>query len=228
MRWHYLVLGIIVGVSISCSKKEKEEPMMIPKMNWGNFVTTFGTDIHSNSSVFCPRNLHLVGGELLVGDMLNNRILLLNTSLAYQGAFGEPGSGTGQTLYPEGANKDSSYYYVCDTRNSRICRYNAADKTFNNVLIGSGTANGTVSNPMDIAIYNNKLFVADTSNSRVQRFNVNGTFEAVINDTTTPLSAPRSLAIDPSNGDLYVSDGPNNRIVRFDSSGAKAVSYTHL
>jgi DNA-binding beta-propeller fold protein YncE len=212
---------VFVIIIVGCSKKEKDKPVSIPKMNWGNFVTTWGTDIHANDSVFCARNLHLVGTELIVADTLNNRVLLLDESLNYQSSFGEVGSNAGQMLYPEGANKYSSYYYVADTRNSRILRYNAQDKSFDKVLIDSGTANGKVLNPTDIAFYNDKLFVADAGNSRVQRFNSDGTFEAVINDTTTPLSAPQSLTIDPSNGDLYVTDAPNNRIVRFNSSGAK-------
>jgi len=219
----FLGLLLLVVFILGClGEDEEEKRMSIPTIDFGDFVREWGTDIHSNTSTFAPGNIELTsGGLLLVADVLNHRILILDNSLNYQGSFGTFGDGDGEMKYPQGVYCYSSYYYVVDTRNSRITRFNTTDNSFDATLVTAGDANGQVSEPMDIAFDADKFYVADTLNGRVQRFAADGTFDAVINDSGTPLSAPQSVAVHSATGNIYVTDGPNHRVVRFASDGTK-------
>jgi hypothetical protein len=64
------------------------------------------------------------------------------------------------------------------------------------------------------------VFVTDPINTRVQRFNSDGSFQAVIGSSANfGSSQPRAIAID-SRGILYASDGnPGGQIDRYDSAG---------
>ena len=110
-----------------------------------------------------------------------------------------------------------------------------------------GTGAGMMSSPMGLAIYSGVLYVADSGNNRVSKYNTTtgaflgwtgttsaGAFNGGWATTGTPktgtttytatdgrLTTPRAVAVDPSNTYLYVSDSGNSRIIRFNlSTGA--------
>ena len=163
---------------------------------------------------------------------------------------------------PHGVAVDpSGRLYVADTGNNRVLRFDAPDtQTLNGpdatVVIGqpdftSLIPNGTNSYAGPNTLYNpsglafdtgGRLYVADTRNNRVLRFNggapgVSTSASRVFGQAdfaelgsnrygsagANTLSSPRSVAID-AQGRLYVADMNNNRVLRFDGASAQAVN----
>jgi uncharacterized protein (TIGR03663 family) len=139
---------------------------------------------------------------------------------AQPGQFEAP---RGVTLAPDGS------VYVADSRNNRIEKFDATGK----LLLTWGTlgsldlktANpGTFNEPWGVAVAaDGTVYVADTWNHRIQKFDPNGKFLlmwGVFGQGETPDAfwGPRSIAID-GQGRIYVSDTGNKRIVVFDANG---------
>lgn len=125
--------------------------------------------------------------------------------------------------------KDGSIYVV-DSGNSRIVKYNSRG-----VLIhtwGSRTldgqfpaAAGTFNEPWGIALDDaGNVFVADTWNHRIQKFDSEGKFidewgsSGLANEGLDRLWGPRGIAVAPD-GRVYVTDAGNKRVVVFSSGG---------
>ena len=65
------------------------------------------------------------------------------------------------------------------------------------------------------------MYVVDTLNNRIQKFNSNGTFITKWGSKGTAdgqFNFPDGIAVD-SSGNVYVADDGNNRIQKFDSNG---------
>ena len=85
-----------------------------------------------------------------------------------------------------------------------------------------GTANGRFADPWGVAIGRaGRIYVADSSNNRIQVFNRRGRFirswggRGSVNGK---FSYPRGIATDPQ-GRVYVVDGSNHRIQMFNARG---------
>jgi sugar lactone lactonase YvrE len=86
---------------------------------------------------------------------------------------------------------------------------------------GFGTAPGQFSQPQAIAIdpSTGNVFVADTTNNRVQALSATGAVRpwAV---PASPLSSPSGIGVSPvGNHDVFVTDTNNNRVVEYDQQG---------
>ncbi len=79
-----------------------------------------------------------------------------------------------------------------------------------------GSGNGQFFVPIGVAIYANSLFVVDSSNRRIEKFDLNGNFLSSF--TGNGFNFPYGIAID-KNGILYVADGSNNNIQKIDFNG---------
>ena len=66
---------------------------------------------------------------------------------------------------------------------------------------------------------NDKIYVADTDNNRIQIFDSNGHFISSWGAPAQEFGHPEVIAIDSINGFVYVSEIENNRIQKFDSNG---------
>lgn len=120
--------------------------------------------------------------------------------------------------------------YVADTGNSRIVRFNNEGE----VLASWGSrspsgqnspAPGTFTEPWGVAVDSQgNVFVADTWNHRVQKFDAVGQFllawgrPGQTEDGPDRLWGPRGLVVSPE-GQVYVTDTGNKRVVVFDSNG---------
>jgi uncharacterized protein (TIGR03663 family) len=144
--------------------------------------------------------------------------------------WGTEGAQPGQFNAPRGvAVAPDGSIYVADSRNNRIEKFDAAGKlllawgTFGS--LDAKTANpGTFNEPWGVAVgADGSVYVTDTWNHRVQKFDANGKFLqtwGIFGQGETPDAfwGPRAIVIDKQ-GRIYVSDTGNKRVVVFDSNG---------
>lgn len=84
-----------------------------------------------------------------------------------------------------------------------------------------GTADGWFKNAYGIAARNGYVYVADTGNNRIQKFNSEGGFITKwgsLGSNDYEFNQPKAIAIDQS-GKIYIADTGNNRIQKYDSDG---------
>ncbi|MGC1480856.1 MAG: NHL repeat-containing protein [Chthoniobacterales bacterium] len=228
-----------------------------------NFTTTQnGT---SARRAFTPAGIAIdpTTGKLFVADNGNSRILRFGNVAALatnagaeavigQTNFADSGVGTTQEKFssPNGITVDRlGRLWVADTDNNRVLMWEAAsfratgasaDAVFGQssftTAVASTAANG-LDRPFAVAVDSaDQLWVVDTGNNRVLRFNnissqLNGSpANGVLGQpgflTSTPgttaatLSDPNDLAIDAT-GRVWIADGSNNRVLRFDAAALK-------
>jgi DNA-binding beta-propeller fold protein YncE len=121
---------------------------------------------------------------------------------------------------------DNGDVYAAVNGNNRIEVFNKEEKRLNDCTIGtSGDGEGQLSNPSAITIRGSTLYVADSSNHRMQKLTTSGKFLSKFGDTQDSkagkdklLSNPRGICLD-IDGRVYVSDGGNNRVSVFEADG---------
>ncbi|MGO8703400.1 MAG: SMP-30/gluconolactonase/LRE family protein, partial [Candidatus Brocadiia bacterium] len=93
-----------------------------------------------------------------------------------------------------------------------------------------GSGNGLFSYPEGIALDNaNNVYVADTFNNRIQKFDSNGNFLTQwggLGDGNGQFDFPIGIATDAAN--VYVADWDNNRIQKFTTAGAYVTQWGSL
>ena len=144
--------------------------------------------------------------------------------------FGSSGAQPGQFNAPRGVavGPDGSIY-VADSRNNRIEKFDSTGKllltwgTFGS--LDAKTADpGKFNEPWGVAVAaDGTVYVADTWNHRIQKFDANGKFIQMWGhfgqgETPDAFWGPRAIVID-SQGHVYVSDTGNKRVVVFDANG---------
>ena len=143
---------------------------------------------------------------------------------------------------------ESNNIYVIETGNNRLQKFDSNfnfigwigfDSTSNASLDGwsrqgiaaSSNKIGGFSNPTSIRIFNNKIYVADNGNNRIQRFKLDGTFDGWIGGTESEplerwrydeaetiygaedgfLASPFDVILSEDN--LLIADGHNSRVI---------------
>ncbi|CAF3999919.1 unnamed protein product [Rotaria sordida] len=171
--------------------------------------------------------------QLYVSDLGNYRILAFPLSTTE----GSPDGTTIVGRYGVGSplnQIDSVYYmsidrmrelfYLSDFRNNRILKLNLTDNTLQ-LAVGtgiSGSNNVSLNLPLGITIdeTTGSLYVTDSRNHRVQKFNLNSIQGITVAGGTSHgqnlfhLNLPSSVAIDP-HGNVYIADSGNHRIVQW-------------
>jgi DNA-binding beta-propeller fold protein YncE len=154
----------------------------------------------------------------------------------YAGQFSSAGTAPGDLDGPSGLSvrQSTGGVYVLDVGAStgapRVQLFDSSG-AFQSQWTGGATPAGGLSGPQAIAVdpADGDVFVADTGNGVVVKFDASGSFVCVVNDpgvsgcsatTTAGFSPPSGVAVDPSNGDLYVSDTGNGVVAVFDDGGA--------
>jgi tripartite motif-containing protein 71 len=88
----------------------------------------------------------------------------------------------------------------------------------------SGSGTGQFSHPQAVAIdASGNVWVADTSNNRIEKFSSAGAFIAAYGSKGSgevQFSSPWGIAVNQTTGNVYVGDTGNNRIEELSSSGA--------
>ena len=121
-------------------------------------------------------------------------------------------------------DKQRDLFYLSDSENHRILKLNLTNRTLT-LIAGTGTAdstNRTLNTPLGITVdeHTGAIYVADSQNHRIQKFNWNSTQGITIigghgsGESLVQLSSPSGVAID-SNGNVYIADTGNHRIVQW-------------
>ncbi len=155
-------------------------------------------------------------------------------------AIGSEGRGNGQFEFPKNVAIDAQgNLYVADSDNHRVQKFSAngefalawGSRSPDNAAAPPNTFN----QPWGIAVdKSGNVYVADTWNHRIQKFDANGKFVTswgVLGDTRgnaldNPLLlyGPRSIALDAP-GNLLVTDTGNKRVLKFSPNGDPLAQY---
>jgi DNA-binding beta-propeller fold protein YncE len=176
-------------------------------------------------------------GSIYVADWTGNQVVKLSSAGAVLTQWGSPGSGAGQFNTPKFISTDATdAVYVADTGNCRIQKFDSSGTfqrqwgTRGESTAGAPAPDGTFNGPTGIAVdaARGSVFVVDSNNNRVQKFDLSGTFLAKWGDTGTGNGQFRfigtgqgpegGIAVDAS-GDVYVVDNMNWRVQKFSGDG---------
>jgi len=137
------------------------------------------------------------------------------------------GSAAGQLDAPRGIDiSPDGTIFIADTGNNRIQQFSKTGELLNtwgsyaSILEGEAPG-GTFSQPWDVAVgKDGSVYVADTFNHRIQKFNSIGRFIKswgvfAQGDRPETIWGPRGIAISPE-GNVLVTDTGNKRVVVFD------------
>jgi DNA-binding beta-propeller fold protein YncE len=157
-----------------------------------------------------------VSGKIYVVDFGNARVQSFDAFANPLGSF-QTGSSqiTGIALDPTGSS-----VYVVDYHS--VGRFHPSGTPL--ATWGSfGGAPGQFVSPEGIAVDGSgNVFVGDTGNARIQKFDGAGTFLTAwgsVGSANGQFTNPRGVATDAS-GNVYVADSDNHRIQKFDNTGA--------
>ncbi|MEK6273460.1 MAG: Ig-like domain-containing protein [Actinomycetota bacterium] len=152
-----------------------------------------------------------------------------SASITFDLTWGSVGIGNGNFTLPTRVATDSSGNpYVSDTGNHRIQKFTTSGvftTKWGATLLGvpiAGTGDGEFNLPSGVATdSSSNVYVADTTNNRIQKFNSTGGFLTKwgsLGTGTSQFNGPQGIATD-SSSNVYVADTTNNRIQKFNSTG---------
>jgi sugar lactone lactonase YvrE len=146
------------------------------------FQNDQGTKLLGDDRLLSPQGVAVASDSIIVADTGHHRILRIDTqgqttTIAGSGEAGFADGGIPQFNSPTRlAVAEDGNIYVCDTGNHRI-RKIATDGTVTTVA-GNGTAgisgdgeaatSAQLNAPKGIALYGNKIYIADTGNERIR------------------------------------------------------------
>ncbi len=194
------------------------------------FVYSFGSFGNGDGQLSGPQAGVFIfpSVALLVSDGGNHRLQWFDMA-GGNGIFlkevGSEGSGDGQFSFPSDIVVDSTWnFYVADTGNHRIQKFAAKTEDlsvradFLTKWGSNGSGDGQFSFPSGLAVDSkDNIYVADTGNHRIQKFDVSGNFLTKWGSEGSgdgQFSSPSGVAVD-SQGNVYVADTGNHRIQKF-------------
>jgi DNA-binding beta-propeller fold protein YncE len=189
-----------------------------------------------NTQFNSPEGISFSGSSLYIADTGNHRIKKIHAgTLAFEAKLPNvatpfAGSGNGEFKSPWGVAVDGTNLFVADTGNHRIQKFTISGNTFtfsgkvpNMATPTAGSGDGNFTSPRGIAVANNVVYVADTGNNRIQKFDA--TTLAYLGQFGSPgttdglLNSPEGIAVNSTGNIIYVADTGNTRIQKFDNNG---------
>ncbi|MFC1600670.1 S8 family serine peptidase, partial [Patescibacteria group bacterium] len=186
--------------------------------SWGSYGTEDGQFIN-------PVGVFL-GSDIFVVDSERNDVQKFRWTGSFSSKWGLYGTGDGEFDEPRGIIGDGGWIYIADTNNNRIQKF-----ANNGVYVAKwgsfGSENGEFNKPWGVATSrdptpSNFIYVADTYNHRIQKFDSSGNFISKWGSPGTgdgQFNLPKGIGVDKK-GFIYVVDSGNNRIQKFDANGS--------
>lgn len=159
-------------------------------------------------------------------DRDGNRIQAFDKNGTFLFSWGKLGGGDGQFHVPYGMDVDiDGNVWVADRANDRVQKFDSKGNfilKFGNVDGKPNADPGKFDNPRHVAVDKNLeyVYVADSKNNRIQKFNINGSFvEAIgkLGNKSGEFNLPTTIEID-SKGNFIVNERGNERIQKFDKN----------
>ena len=193
----------------------------------GTFITERGSEDNGDGQFDPPGDIAIGSDYVYVAGAYNDRIQKFDKNGTFILEWGGLGNGNGQFNQSDGIAIDSSgHVYVADSDNDRIQKFDE-NGTFIAKWGSEGNGNGQFNQSKECSYpyhYCNSIaidssdyvYVADSGNDRIQKFDKNGTFITKWGSDT-----PQGIGVD-SLGNVYVSYqctvGPCH-IQKFDNNG---------
>jgi len=160
-------------------------------------------------------------GCVAVPDTHYHRVVVFDRNGVLRRQFGTYGTGPGQFVYPVSlAEDDKGNLYVCEYGgNDRIQKF-APDGKLLAAFGGFGTKPGEFQRPAGIVWHAGKVYVADSTNHRIQAFTDSGAFVGVLEVPGAPagLQFPYDITID-AHQTLLVAEWGAGRVSRLGLDG---------
>ncbi len=237
-------LGYVYVADTNNHRIQKFTSSGVPVTMWGQYGDYSSTPASGAGYFNYPYGVAVdTLGNVYVADTNNHRIQIFNPNgapIAMWGQYGNyssaPTIGAGYFNYPSVVAVDASgNVYVADTNNDRIQKFNSSGVPvtmwgqYGDYSSTPASGAGYFHFPQGVAVdASGNVYVADTNNDRIQKFNSNGVpvtmWGQFGNYQSNPASGagyfyyPYELAVDAS-GNVYVADAGNYRIQKFNSSG---------
>ncbi|MDD9819557.1 MAG: 6-bladed beta-propeller [Nitrospira sp.] len=221
--YHY----VVTVVTAEGESRESEEVMAIPSPYLP--VMQFGEEGVGDGEFRSPTGIAIDGeGNVYVADTDNHCIQKFDKYGAFLARWGEEAdSEEGTFYYPRGlATAPTGDVYVADSGNNRVQKFDP-DGNFLSAWGQFGFAwRGADAGKFDVpwgvtTDQQGNLYVSDTSNARIQKFQSDGTPLMKWGKDGSFDGAffyPRGLAVDFA-GHIYIADEGNHRVQKFDSRG---------
>ncbi len=222
--YHY----VVTVVTPNGESPESEEVMVIPSPYL--LAKVFGSPGVDDGEFSSPTAIALDNdGHIYVADTDNHSIQKFDKDGTFLARWGsEPSSEEGAFYYPRGLATDSDgNVYVADSGNNRVQKFDPDGNVLrawgNFGFAWRGADMGMFDVPWGVATdKEGNLYVSDTSNARIQKFQSDGTpllkwgrdgsFDGAF-------FYPRGLVVDFV-GNIFVADEGNHRIQKFDARGS--------
>jgi DNA-binding beta-propeller fold protein YncE len=179
----------------------------------------------------CPEALAFApGGDLYVADQFGHVVQRFSPRGRFRGQWGSYGAAPGQFDAVDGLAVDAAGdVYVLDSTHDRVERFSAAGR-----LLGEWGGPGRALGQFEfgrgfgpdkppgggIAVGGRYVYVADSANNRIQRFDLDGSHAVLWGKPGSgpgQFSSPRGLTV--ADGVLYVADEGNHRVQALDLRG---------
>jgi PKD repeat protein len=194
----------------------------------GTLYASFGGYGNGNYQFADPQGLGVApNGDIYVADCGNHRVQVYRPDWSYKatlGVNGQAGSDNAHFDCPRDVAIDGiGTIYVADEGNHRVQVFDSNRNYVRTIGITGTTGNGfdrfSDWGPHRLAVDSqNRLYVTDAGNTRVQVFDSTGAYLTTIGGSwgmrTGQLRGPSGIAIGPD-GSLYVADSDNHRIQKF-------------
>jgi DNA-binding beta-propeller fold protein YncE len=224
----FLVVSTIIGSSIYSISAQKATEKGDLQQSY-TFVRKWGSRGTGDGQFQRVHDLAFDTSEkrLYVSDRDGNRIQVFDKNTTFLFKWGSKGTGDGQFTVPYSVDVDSQgNVWVADRGNHRVQKFDGDGNflfKFGNTDGHPSSALGKFDNPRQVAVDKDVkfLYVADSKNNRVQKFDTNGNFVKSWGSKGTgdgQFDLPISLIID-SKGNIIVNDLGNSHIQKFDTNG---------
>ena len=190
------------------------------------FIKKWGGEGTGDGKFMRPHDLDFSPDQkiLYAVDRDGNRVQAFDKNGTFLFAWGKLGKGDGQFHVPYGIDVDiEGNVWVVDRANDRVQKFDAEGNfilKFGNIDGEPSDEPGKFDNPRHVAVDKDLkyVYVADSKNNRIQRFDINGSFIDVIGklgSKSGEFNLPTTIEID-SMGNFIVNERGNERIQKFD------------